>query len=237
MPCQDVQDCRVLPGGLVLAVVADGAGTARLAEQGARTAVGAMVQALEFTLTGGLPEDSDAWNDLIQSALLIAREAVLLLADDEGESPREYACTLVTAIATPGLLVIGQIGDGAVIARGKDGSLFSATHLQRGEYANETYFLVQEDALKQAVVEIYERPISGLAVMSDGLIRLALKMPSQEPHAPFFEPLFEFASQVKDATQSAAQLAKFLESERVNNRTDDDKALVLAVTCPGEQDV
>ena len=102
--------------------------------------------------------------------------------------------------------------------------------MQRGEYANETHFIVQEDALDQLVVEVSDQPVSALAVFSDGLIRLALKMPAQEPHAPFFEPLFGFVRSVKNDAEAVDQLARFLASERVSARTDDDKALVLA-TC------
>jgi hypothetical protein len=73
-----------------------------------------------------------------------------------------------------------------------------------------------------------DQPISRLAVMSDGLIRLALKMPAQEPHEPFFAPLFRFVEMITDPAEAEAQLAAFLSSERVNARTDDDKSLVLA---------
>jgi hypothetical protein len=135
--------------------------------------------------------------------------------------------------ATSDRLVVAQIGDGAVVAMDMDDSLFTVTRLQRGEYANETHFLVQEDALDQLVIDVVDRPVQALAVMSDGLIRLALKMPSQEPHTPFFSPLFRFAASVEedDAKRDAAgeQLAAFLSSDRVNARTDDDKSLVLAV--------
>lgn len=142
---------------------------------------------------------------------------------------RAFACTLTCVVAGPDRLVVGQIGDGAVIAAGEDSSLFTATRLQRGEYANETHFLTETGALEQLVVAVFERRVLRLAVMSDGLIRLALKMPTQEPHAPFFQPLFGFAGGITDAAKASGQLAEFLSSERVNARTDDDKSLVLAV--------
>ena len=105
----------------------------------------------------------------------------------------------------------------------------SASRLQRGEYANETHFITQVDALDQAVIEVLPQAVQGLAVMSDGLIRLALKMPSQEPHTPFFQPLFQFARAAIPEAEAVRQLEAFLQSERVNARTDDDKTLVLAI--------
>jgi hypothetical protein len=149
--------------------------------------------------------------------------------EDEMISPgREYATTLTCAVATADWLVVGQIGDGVVVA-GDGEELLAVTQLQRGEYANETHFLTQADALDQMAIEIVERPVSELAVMSDGLIRLALKMPAQQPHAPFFQPLFRAISTTQDEAETARQLSVFLGSERVNARTDDDKSLVLAV--------
>ncbi len=147
---------------------------------------------------------------------------------------RAYATTLTCAIATAGRLVVGQIGDGAVVA-GEGEALVAVTRLQRGEYANETHFLTQADALEHLEIALVEQPVSALAVMSDGLVRLALKMPEQEPHAPFFRPLFRVTAAVAepggalDETEAARQLSAFLGSERVNARTDDDKSLVLAV--------
>jgi len=234
-PCQDAQASRVLPGGLVLAVVADGAGSARLSDLGAQTAVLETMLALEAGLYDGLPSTEESWQSLVAEAFSSARQAVLNMAEENNESAREYACTLAAAAVTPTWLVAGQIGDGAVIARDENGDMFAATRLQRGEYANETHFIVESDALEQAVIQAFERPVSGLAVMSDGLIRLALKMPSQEPHLPFFEPLFRFAGSVKDESDAASQLIGFLDSQRVNQRTDDDKALVLAVRSTTER--
>jgi hypothetical protein len=183
----------------------------------------------------GLPGAPENWHSLAREAFESARAAVLALAGESGESPRDYATTLTGVIALPDCLVVGQVGDGAVIAEDADGGLYTATRLQRGEYANETHFLTGEDALDQLAIEVLERPFRSLAVMSDGLVRLALKMPAQEPHAPFFAPLFRFAAAVKDEAQASAQLADFLASERVNARTDDDKSLVLAVRRAGKE--
>jgi hypothetical protein len=151
------------------------------------------------------------------------------IVQSQPDIARAFACTLTCVVAGPDRLAVGQIGDGAVIAAGEGSPLFTATRLQRGEYANETHFLTEAGALDQLVVEIFERRVLRLAVMSDGLIRLALKMPAQEPHAPFFQPLFAFAGGITDAVKASGQLAEFLSSERVNARTDDDKSLVLAV--------
>ncbi len=237
MPCQDALAFQVLPGEVLSVALADGAGSATFSDAGAQGAVAAALDAMANAYQSGLPEDKEGWHAVMREVFAKAKQAVLDLAESSDEPVRAYACTLTCAFAIPGertdRLVAAQIGDGAVVAMDMDESLFTVTRLQRGEYANETHFLVQEDALDQLVIDVVDRPVKAMAVMSDGLIRLALKMPSQEPHTPFFTPLFRFAASVEedDTKRDAAgdQLAAFLSSERVNARTDDDKSLVLAV--------
>jgi hypothetical protein len=57
---------------------------------------------------------------------------------------------------------------------------------------------------------------------------LALNMLVGEPHKPFFFPLFDFAANAEDKNLAKEQLVKFLSSERITQRTDDDLTLVIA---------
>jgi hypothetical protein len=75
--------------------------------------------------------------------------------------------------------------------------------------------------------------VKSLALISDGLLRLAVSLPDYEPSPRFFRPLWDFATQAEDETQAQEQLTAFLASERVCARTDDDKTLVLAVRLGG----
>ena len=142
---------------------------------------------------------------------------------------RSLATTLTCVAAVDGFITVGQLGDGSVIVRTDEDELVAVTNPQRGEYANETFFLVQEDALDNLQVQVLHTPVQGLAVLSDGLMRLALQMPANMPHRPFFKPLFAFAASAEDMEAATGQLASFLSSERVSERTDDDKSLVLAI--------
>lgn len=63
-------------------------------------------------------------------------------------------------------------------------------------------------------------------MLSDGIQLLALRYADNTAHDPFFRPLFEFAG---NPASTNAELEEFLRSERVCERTDDDKTLVLAI--------
>jgi len=239
LPCQDALEYRCLPGGALLVALADGAGSATHSELGARAAVQAAMDWLAFSLERSQPTECCDWVDLFWETFESARAALIQLAEERDEPLCDFATTLTCLAATPEQLIVGQLGDGAVVARGADGNLDTVTTSQRGEYANETYFLTQEQALEQIAIQVINLPMRALAVMSDGLTRLALKRPTNEPHLPFFKPLFAFVEAwppSNDGTQASEALAAFLASPRVCERTDDDKALVLALRPDGEAD-
>lgn len=237
LPCQDALEYGCLPGGLLLVALADGAGSALHAELGAQAAVQVSVDWLLTSLENDQPIECCEWAEVIWETFQNARTALEQLAEEYDEPLRSFATTLTCLVATPERLVVGQLGDGAVVSVGEDGDLNTVTTLQRGEYANETNFLTQDQALDLVAIQVIDEQVQALAVMSDGLTRLALKRPNNEPHPPFFKPLFAFvesSASSNDPAQANDALIEFLTSPRVCERTDDDKALVLALRsdCP-----
>ncbi|MBI5652228.1 MAG: protein phosphatase 2C domain-containing protein [Chloroflexi bacterium] len=224
--CQDAFAYRVLPQGALVIAVADGAGSAERAADGARGAVEQARAFLETTLTDHAPADDAAWRALMRDAFRAARDALTQLGATAQLPVRAFATTLTCAILVADRLIVAQLGDGAVIAQTARGAYVLAATPQRGEYANEAYLLSMPGALDQIVVTLSDQPLDALAVMTDGLLRLALQLPGYAPFPKFFEPLFAFAAEAQNANASA-ELAAFLDSERVCARTDDDKTLVL----------
>lgn len=235
LPCQDAHAFRVLPGGELLAAVSDGAGSAALSQAGAHLAVEQTLAALEVLCQYGAPEDEAEWQAAITGLFDKIHQKLADCANAANAPLRAFAATLTCALVKGDWLIVGQIGDGAAIAEGAGGVYFLAARPQRGEYANEAYFLTQPDAAHCAVVYAARRPVRALALTTDGLLRLALKLPAYEPHPPFFQPLLTFARQVTDETRAQAELADFLASERVCTRTDDDKTLLLAVRTESDE--
>jgi hypothetical protein len=77
-------------------------------------------------------------------------------------------------------------------------------------------------------MRLWREEIVNISVLTDGLQMLALNMVVGEPHKPFFFPLFDFVSNTEDKTLAKEQLVRFLGSERITQRTDDDLTLIIA---------
>jgi hypothetical protein len=227
-PCHDAFGYKQLADGVVIMVVSDGAGSAAHAEVGSAVAVETTLMSLERQLAAAIPSDEARWQEGLHTSFQEARAAVEQAAQTDGEPVREYAATLVTLILADGWTVGALIGDSAAVALTETGELISLCPAQKGEYANMTNFLVMPDALDR--LDIQARPETALkaAVFSDGLAELAMNIAENRPYPPFFTPLFAFVEHSEDAALSRAQLQEFLNSERINARTDDDKTLVLA---------
>src|SRR5207248_3024123 len=104
------------------------------------------------------------------------------------------------AVISPALVVAVQVGDGAIIGLVRDGDtgghVRSLTLPDHGEYINETTFVTGPDYLSHAQFAYCAcEDISGIALLTDGVTALCLNDVTGQPHAPFFEMLFDFASQ------------------------------------------
>ena len=148
----------------------------------------------------------------------------------------EFATTLTCAVVVESWLITAQLGDGWIVAETRAGELLLAARPQRGEYANEAYFLTMDQALDGLEVRVYRESVRALAASTDGLLRLALCLPGGEPHAPFFRPLFKFAATAGGDDRAQQELVHFLASRPVCARTDDDTTLVLAARARDRRD-
>lgn len=226
--CQDAHLYQVLPREGLLIAVADGAGSAHRAREGAALAVEQAVRALVTRLEERLPGGVREWRALVIEAFTVAREALACQARREGVPIAAFATTLTCVAASDGWLAVGQIGDGAAMAKVSTGALLMVARRQTGEYANESFFLTMPDALSFVEVNVFFQTALALVVTTDGLLRLMVHLPGCQPHLPFLEPLIAFVAEAEAEEQASGQLSAFLASDRVCARTDDDKTLVVA---------
>lgn len=231
LPCQDSCWAQVdtLAGGqpLLSLFVADGAGSAARGGEGAELAIqtaaaflGAHLAQAELGLTTALALD----------CVEALRARLYAEADRTRLTARDFACTFVGVLSTPTDTLVWQIGDGGIaldVGQGLEVPVIPMT----GEYANMTRFITDEDALTHLVTRRYPHRAERVAVFSDGIQRLALNLADNTVHEPFFRPFFEVLGRVDPAQAEHLQgaLVRFLGSDAVNARTDDDKTLALAV--------
>ena len=212
---------------LLSVFVSDGAGSALKGGDGAELAIEAAAQFLAKKLEQG----EFGLSDTLATELVIAvRGAIYARAESLSLTARDFACTFLGLLSSPRGTLVLQVGDGGVVLDVGAG-LEVAVIPMAGEYANMTYFVTDEDAVNVLVTKTYPVPASRVAAFSDGLQRLALNMATNEPHEPFFAPFFNGMLKATSEQEDQLQplLVKFLGSAPVNERTDDDKTLALAV--------
>lgn len=235
-PCADACAVRVLPtsggGRLLVAVAADGAGTSERAPEGARLACEAILEQAALRALEKKPRDlQELGRGDVLPWLDAVRRRIDGAASSQGLVSRDFSCTLLVALVDERSALFFQIGDGAIVYRGEDGAYAPALWPQNGEYANCTWFVTDGNAA--ARVQLAAAPkVHEVALLTDGLQGLALRFVSREAHGPFFEPMFARLRAEAGSDGLTGELRAFLESPAVNQRTDDDKTLVLATRLP-----
>jgi hypothetical protein len=228
-PCQDSNCVRVFGEGAdatLVACIADGAGSAKYSEVGSAVACTAIAENATSYFESQRRfddlqlEDAIAWCDVGRAR--IREEAAV-----RDCAVRELATTLAVAVVGPARSFFFQIGDGAMVlrSRGVYGVVFWP---QSGEFANSTNFLTADDYRKRLEFLATPSRSSDVAMFTDGLERLALRFDSQTPHVPFFDPLFQALRASDDLDHLSEQLRRFLGTEAMQSRSDDDKTLILA---------
>jgi hypothetical protein len=227
--CQDAHHFSILPDNILVAAVADGAGSAKLGKVGAMIATETVIDYLSIQgITQRTLADDNLVRSLLMEAMLAAYKAVEEEAIACNKKPQDLASTLIITIATPLMAAVAQIGDGLAVAKDTMGNLIALTLPDFGEYINETIFLVTPGALDTAQVRLWREAIVNVGVLTDGLQMLAMNMSVRAPHKPFFFPLFDFVASAEDKTMAKEQLVRFLRSDRITQRTDDDLTLIIA---------
>lgn len=231
-PCQDAsgaQELIIEDHSVMVACVSDGAGSALRGDVGATTACGELVRIVERD-GWRLFDDEQCREQLAGGWCRAIRSAIEGKAAELAAPIRQLACTLLGAVIMEESAIFFQIGDGAIVI--PDEENYAAVFWpQSGEYANTTNFLTDEDYSLNLGVALHEKRVDELAMFSDGIERLALRFSDRSVHSPFLKPLFATVSEAGNHSVLQGALLKFLDSDAINERTDDDKTLLLAVRC------
>lgn len=237
-PCQDSAAHAVVPtnaGAVLVAVVSDGAGSAAHSEIGSWITTKTLIECVEVYLGRGA-NLADVTRDV---ALGWVEEIVLAIeaqAAAYDHRVRDYACTLLAAIAGEESAVFIQVGDGAmVVSHGEADGWSYVFWPQHGEFANTTNFVTAPNVAEVLELEVANRRIDEVAVFSDGIEKLVLHDASRTVHEAFFNRMFPAVrnlSEEGDDAKLSADLKAYLSSPVVCERTDDDKSLIMATRVP-----
>ena len=213
----------------LIAVVSDGAGSAKKGEIGAKIACQTLKREISSVIEKNKKVKDITRNHALEWLKLLQTQ-FQVLAEIEKLEIGDFACTLLCAIVQEKTAVFWQIGDGGMIYATADApaEYQLVTPPQQGEYANMTNFMTDREAAAVLKFETIEKRIEKIAIFTDGLQRIALDYQTGTPHAPFFRPMFAPLGGQKISSNLNQKLRDFLDSPKINERTDDDKTLILA---------
>jgi hypothetical protein len=248
LPCQDAGCCQIVsdPDGrqVLLAVACDGAGSASRSLDGATLAVERFLQDFgDASRCSGL---DGITKEFVEDWLSRVRSEIRDRAEIQNLSLREFACTVLGAVVGHDRAAFFQIGDGAIVVsnRAEPNDYGWVFWPQHGEFANQTNFITQDNAHEVLEFELEERCVDEIAMFTDGIERLVLDLQEKTAHAPFFRTLFGWLVKIEQAAvgeeiAASEVMSRYLGSKQINDRTDDDKTLILASRrlAPTTQDI
>lgn len=239
-PCQDYCACQVLQTSdgteALVAIVSDGAGSAQKSEVGSALACTLFVDEIKALFSNG-GRIQDIQRPFIISWLRRFHNEVKIRAEEERLALRDYACTLLGAVIGNDYVAFVQIGDGAIVISTPEApdEYDYVFWPQQGEYANQTFFATGDSVFDLFQHDVVRAHILEVALFTDGIQNLALDYAAQTAHMPFFRSLFTplRIAETEKISSLSSSLQNFLNSPRVNERSDDDKTLILATRHTG----
>lgn len=236
--CDDACRCEIVTGAdgsaVLLAAVADGAGSAQAGARGSALACSSIIEQVRVWLAAeadpGALSHATARNWLEGVRESIAEEAGL-----RDMTLRDFATTLLLAVVGQDAAALLHVGDGAIVVKAEESSWLPASWPQHGTHAGETYFVTDSGADERISLTILAQPVCEIALFTDGLERLLLNHAQKTAQAAAFErmlaPLRASAACGEDVELSGS-LGRYLASEAVSRRTDDDVTLIMASRVP-----
>src|SRR6476660_5138901 len=132
LPCQDYcayQHILVGSTPALLIAIADGAGSARLSQIGARASVDHLLRIVPAELTSILQLNEEEARRWFEST----RHYLGDVASEQAAELRDLACTILFAVASESASFFAQIGDGGWVVQ-QDSEYFAPTWPVGGEY-------------------------------------------------------------------------------------------------------
>lgn len=222
VPCDDYALALHLPNGVLIAVVCDGAGSAKSSREGSRCAAEHFVEHVARRM-----DECKSLDELAREGAAAARSGVEKMATRWDRQSAEFATTIIGAICTLDQTAVVQLGDGCAVLWDAEGVLSMPTLPMKGEFANSTYFLTN-DHWDRSIQVALAPACEFLAIFSDGLASLIVG-DGNVPHLPFFERLRDNVRKAGNGSGIEEDIASLYRSPSVRERITDDATLVVAL--------
>jgi hypothetical protein len=222
---QDASHC-VVTDDVLVAIVCDGAGSVPEGRAGSQFIAHTLAEQLSATLQA---EGSAQLEATVQSAIESVRTRLADLAASRQLALHDFSCTLLGCVATRRGGCFFHIGDGFAIQQdAAGGSVLSRP--ENGEYADETYFVTDENWRDHLRLTPLPAPEPGcvIGLMSDGTAPFAVNRARDGFFRPFIDPIAAFLREATAPNGNQA-LRTLLESPRACEISHDDKTLLLAL--------
>ncbi len=231
--CQDRLACKIIEtieGEVLVAVIGDGAGSTSEGQTGAEIACETFVGQITSFLNSPNASVKSLNEDFAKHWISHFQRKIEQKAFEKKKELREFATTLVGAVIGKNNAVFYQIGDGGAVfsTSGKPKSYKFAVEPEDSEYVNMTDFITDETAFDCLKFNLIEESVEDLILFSDGIYTVAVDYRSNQPHEPFLMPMIAPLRNKMEVNGLNEKLESFLASPKLNEKTDDDKTIILA---------
>ena len=251
LPCQDVHRIEVINAERGVAVVCDGAGSAKESRIGARIVAkqsAVLFKKLVVDRAGYFPPSKKEWQKASHDALSKIAAFLKKFAVRTNRSFKSLACTVIVVVYDPHGLMISHIGDGRAAVCDRQGDWQAIMQPFRGEEANQTLFITSAAWRNNPAFmgcEVFYEPLTAFTLMSDGCENHAFQLNRydesagvyiqlNEPYAKFFNPLTEQLLSLDGQGFSPEQInhewQEFIDRGTAGlAREGDDKTMILGI--------
>lgn len=222
MPCQDFYQ-YACSGNKLVAVVSDGAGSAKYGKIGAKMVCETLVNVLINTPLKDVEQG-------VVHAITKARERLVIHRLNKSKSEEEilnFSATVVGVAYHKNHGVFFHIGDGAGIALHGENGDYTLSRPANGQFSCETYFYTMNNWAESLRFTKIEKA-NALFLMTDGVTNFALTEDMCKLKNGFIEPIYQYLKNEPSKTRALTALNNTLNTGKARKLNSDDKTFLWA---------
>ena len=221
LPCQDYFRTKSL-GHKTVAVVSDGAGSAKYGKIGAKVICETLCDVLLKSTLKNIRND-------VEKAIETAREKLIFHRFNKSKSATgliDFSATVVGAFYHNGNGVFFHIGDGAGIAFASDKyGDFTISEPENGAYSCETYFYTMIDWRDFLRFKSFEN-VDRLILMTDGVTGFVFSDDFYQIRENFLFPIVKYLEKEQNEKRALNALRNTLNDRKAQRINPDDKTIL-----------